>query len=109
MLPNTPDYKTITIKSTNKLGIRLRTTYKTPKTSFFDFNFFSSNYNQKTQKYPIVCSINHDSEAYKYGLRVGHTITKINNYSLEYKDIHTILSDFLYEKNHSKFINLTIY
>lgn len=109
MLPNTLDYKTITIKSTHNLGINLKTTYTTPTSSIFDFNCFSSNNNQKTQKYPVVCNINPNCEAYKYGLRVGHTITKMNNHSLEYKDVNTILSDFLYEKNNSKFINLTIY
>ena len=106
MIPNLPDYKIITIPSTNTLNFHLKTTYTTPQSSIFNFNFFSDTSN--VQKYPIVCKIDENSQAYKQGLRVGHTLIKLNNHYLEYKDVKTVLSDFIYEKKNSQFIKLTI-
>ena len=104
MIPNLPDYKIIKVKSSNRLNFSLQTMYTTPKTSIF--NYFSDTSN--LQKYPIVCKIDKDSEAYKEGLRIGHKIIKLNDFSLEYKDLNTILSDFTYEKKSYDFIKLTI-
>jgi len=109
MLPNTTEYKIITIQSKQRLGINLKTTYTTKKKSIFNFDFFSDDSNINKQKYPIVCYINPDSEAYKNGLRIGHTITKINDHSIQYKDIYTVLLDFQYEKTTSKLLNLTVF
>ena len=109
MLPNTNQYKIITIQSKQRLGFNLKTTYTTKKKSIFDFDFFSDNSDMNKQKYPIVCYINPDSEAYKNGIRVGHTITKINDISLQYKDVYTVLLDFQYEKTNSTLLNLTIF
>ena len=39
MIPNLPDYKIIKLSSRNSIGIHLKTTYTTPKSSIF--NFFS--------------------------------------------------------------------
>ena len=104
MIPNLLDYKTIKVSSKNPLKLYLKTTYTTPKSSFF--KFFSNQ--SKKQKYPIVYKIDEESEAYKQGLRVGDKIIKLNGYSLEYKDANTILSDFTYEKKSSNFLTLTI-
>jgi hypothetical protein len=104
MLPNSPDYKIIKVTSKNPIGIHLKTTYTNSKTSIF--NFFSNKSN--LQKYPIVCKIDVESEAYKQGLRIGHKIIKLNSYTLEYKDVKTILSDFTYERRSSDFLTLTI-
>ena len=104
MIPNLPDYKIIKVSSKNLIGAYLKTTYTSPKSSFLNFFYDSNN----IQKYPIVIKIDENSEAYKQGLRVGHKIIKLNNYSLEYKDVNTILSDFIYEKKTSDFLNLTI-
>ena len=104
MIPNLPDYKIIKVNSNNILRFSLHITYTTPKISIF--NYFSNTSN--LQKYPIVCKIDEDSEAYKEGLRIGHKIIKLNDFSLEYKDLNTILSDFDYEKKSSDFIKLTI-
>tara|TARA_Y100000741_G_scaffold363507_1_gene351876 strand:- start:1592 stop:1909 length:318 start_codon:yes stop_codon:yes gene_type:complete len=104
MIPNLPDYKIIKVKSKILLQFSLKTTYTPTKTSIF--NYFSTTSN--LQKYPVVCKIDEDSESYKQGLRVGHKIIKLNDISLEYKDIPTILSDFTYEKKNSDFIKLTI-
>lgn len=105
MIPNQVDYKTITISSEFSLGISLKTTYTIPKKSIFNFLYDNSN----VQRFPIVCKINKTSELYKLGLRVGHSITKLNNHSLEYKDINTILSDFLYEKKISNSLKITFF
>ena len=104
MIPNLPDYKIIKIPSCNSLNIELKTTYTTPKSSIF--KFFSNKSN--LQKYPIVHKVDEGSDAYKEGLRIGHQIIKLNGYSLEYKDIKTLLSDFIYEKKSSDFLTLTI-
>jgi len=104
MIPNLPDYKIIKVSSKNLIGAHLKTTYTSPKSSFLNFFYESNN----IQKYPIVIKIDENSETYKQGLRVGHKIIKLNNYSLEYKDVNTILSDFIYEKKTSDFLNLTI-
>lgn len=106
MIPNTPDFKIITIPSNEKLGINLKTTYTNSNNSSF-FDFFTSP--QEKQQYPVVCKIDVNSDAYKCGLRIGHTITKLNNYSLEFKDRDTLLSDFIYEKSNNKVLHLTIY
>ena len=106
MIPNSPDFKIITIPSNDKLGINLKTTYTNSTNSSF-FDFFTSS--KEKQQYPVVCKININSDAYKQGLRIGHTITKLNNYSLEFKDINTLLSDFAYEKANNKVLHLTIY
>tara|TARA_B100001173_G_C15888939_1_gene504762 strand:+ start:180 stop:497 length:318 start_codon:yes stop_codon:yes gene_type:complete len=104
MIPNLPDYKIIKVNSKNPLGIHLKTTYTTPTLSIF--NFFSEDTN--VQQYPIICKIDEESEIYKQGLRIGHKIIKLNGYSLEYKDVKTILSDFEYEMETSDFLTLTI-
>jgi len=104
MIPDLPDYKIIKVSSKNSIGIQLKTTYTTPRTSIF--NFFSEDTN--VQKYPIVSKIDEKSEAYNQGLRIGHKVIKLNNYSLEYKDVKTILSDFIYEKKTSDVLTLTI-
>ena len=105
MIPNLPDYKIIKLSSRNPIGIHLKTTYTTPKSSIF--NFFSEE-DTEVQQYPIVSKIEENSEAYNEGLRVGHKIIKLNGHTLEYKDIKTILSDFTYERKTSDFITLTI-
>ena len=105
MIPNLPDYKIIKVSSRNPIGIHLKTTYTTPKSSFF--NFFSKEDNN-LQKYPIVSKIEENSEAYNQGLRIGHKIIKLNNYSLENKDLKTVLSDFNYEKKTTDVLTLTI-
>ena len=105
MIPNLPDYKIIKLSSRNSIGIHLKTTYTTPKSSFF--NFFSEE-DTEVQQYPIVSKIEDNSEAYNQGLRVGHKIIKLNGHTLEYKDIKTLLSDFTYERKTSDFITLTI-
>lgn len=104
MLPNSPDYKIIKVTSKNPIGIHLKTTYTNSKTSIF--NFFSDT--PEVQQYPIVCKIDVESEAYKQGLRIGHKIIKLNGYTLEYKDVKTILSDFAYERKSMEFLTLTI-
>ena len=104
MLPNSPDYKIIKVTSKNPIGIHLKTTYTTPKSSIFQF--FSDT--ADVQQYPIVCKIDEETEAYKQGLRIGHKIIKLNGYTLEYKDVKTILSDFTYERKSSVFLTLTI-
>lgn len=103
MIPNSPDYKFIKVKSKNLLNFSLMTTHNTPKSSIL--NLFSDT---NVQKYPVVCKIDVESEVYKEGLRIGHKIIKLNGYSLEYKDIKTIQSDFMYEKRSSDFLTLTI-
>lgn len=105
MIPNLPDYKIIKLSSRNPIGIHLKTTYTTPKSSIF--NFFSEE-DTEVQQYPIVSKIEENSEAYNEGLRVGHKIIKLNGHTLEYKDIKTLLSDFTYERKTSDFITLTI-
>ena len=105
MIPNLPDYKIIKVSSTNPIGIHLKTTYTTPKSTIF--NFFNEE-DTNVQQYPIVSKIEENSEAYNKGLRVGHKIIKLNGHTLEYKDIKTILSDFTYERKTSDFITLTI-
>ncbi len=105
MIPNLPDYKIIKVSSRNPIGIHLKTTYTTPKSSIF--NFFSEE-DTEVQQYPIVSKIEDNSEAYNQGLRVGHKIIKLNGHTLEYKDIKTLLSDFTYERKTSDFITLTI-
>ena len=105
MIPNLPDYKIIKLSSRNPIGIHLKTTYTTPKSSIF--NFFSEE-DTEVQQYPIVSKIEDNSEAYNQGLRVGHKIIKLNGHTLEYKDIKTLLSDFTYERKTSDFITLTI-
>lgn len=105
MIPNQPDYKTINVSSEFSSGISLKTTYETPKYSFFNFLLNNSN----IQRFPIVCKINKTSEAYKLGLRIGHSIIKINEHSFEYKDIDTILSDFLYEKKISNSLKIRFF
>ena len=105
MIPNLPDYKIIKVSSRNPIGIHLKTTYTTPKSSIF--NFFSEE-DTEVQQYPIVSKIEENSEAYNQGLRVGHKIIKLNGHTLEYKDIKTLLSDFTYERKTSDFITLTI-
>jgi len=105
MIPNLPDYKIIKLSSRNPIGIHLKTTYTTPKSSIF--NFFSEE-DTEVQQYPIVSKIEENSEAYNQGLRVGHKIIKLNGHTLEYKDIKTLLSDFTYERKTSDFITLTI-
>ena len=52
--------------------------------------------------------IDENCEAYEKGLRVGDKIIKLNDYSLEYKDIKTVLSDFIYERKTVDFLTLTI-
>jgi C-terminal processing protease CtpA/Prc len=105
MIPNLPDYKIIKLSSRNPIGIHLKTTYTTPKSSIF--NFFSEE-DTEVQQYPIVSKIEENSEAYNEGLRVGHKIIKLNGHTLEYKDIKTLLSDFTYERKTSDFITLTV-
>lgn len=105
MIPNLSDYKIIKLSSRNSIGIHLKTTYTTPKSSIF--NFFSEE-DTEVQQYPIVSKIEDNSEAYNQGLRVGHKIIKLNGHTLEYKDIKTLLSDFTYERKTSDFITLTI-
>ena len=105
MIPNLPDYKIIKVNSRNPIGIHLKTTYTTPKSSIF--NFFSEE-DTEVQQYPIVSKIEENSEAYNKGLRVGHKVIKLNGHTLEYKDIKTLLSDFTYERKTSDFITLTI-
>ena len=104
MLPNLPDYKIIKVTSKKPIGITIKTTYTIPKTSIF--NFYSDT--QNVQQYPIVCKIDEETEVYKQGLRIGHKIIKLNGYTLEYKDIKTILSDVAYERRSSDFLTLTI-
>ena len=105
MIPNLPNYRIITIPSTTTLGIHIKTTYTEPKTSMF--SFFNDNSN--IQKYPVVCKIDKSSDAYKNGLQIGDSITKLNNHSLAFKEVNTLLSDFLYEKKISKFLKLKIF
>lgn len=105
MIPNLPDYKIIKVSSKVPIGANVIITYTTPKSSFF--NFFSKK-DTNVQKYPIVSKIEENSEAYNQGLRIGHKIIKLNNYSLENKDINTFLSDFNYEKSTADFLTLTI-
>ena len=105
MIPNLPDYKIIKLSSRNPIGIHLKTTYTTPKSSIF--NFFSEE-DTEVQQYPIVSKIEDNSEAYNQGLRIGHKIIELNGHTLEYKDIKTLLSDFTYERKTSDFITLTI-
>ena len=105
MIPNLPDYKIIKVGSANPIGIHLKTTYTTPKSSIF--NFFSEE-DTEVQQYPIVSKIEENSEAYNQGLRIGHKIIKLNGHTLEYKDIKTLLSDSTYERKTSDFITLTI-
>ena len=105
MVPNLHDYKIIKVSSKFPIGANLKITYTTPKSSFF--NFFSKEDNN-LQKYPIVSKIEENSEAYNQGLRIGHKIIKLNNYSLENKDIKTVLSDFNYEKKTTDVLTLTI-
>ena len=93
------------IQKFGHLGIHLKKTYTTPKSSIF--NFFSEE-DTEVQQYPIVSKIEENSEAYNEGLRVGHKIIKLNGHTLEYKDIKTLLSDFTYERKTSNFITLTI-
>ena len=106
MIPNLYNYKIINILSSDILGFQLKTTYTNPQSSIFNFNFLE--YNFIIQQYPIVYKINHNCEAYKKGLQVGHKIIKINDVSLEYKDVETLLSDFIYEKKQCDYIKLTI-
>ena len=105
MIPYLHNYKIIKVSSRNPIGIHLKTTYTTPKSSFF--NFFSEE-DSEVQQYPIICKIEENSEAYNQGLRIGHKIIKLNGHTLEYKDIKTLLSDFTYERKTSDFITLTI-
>ena len=105
MIPNLPDYKIIKVNSRNPIGIHLKTTYTTPKSSIF--NFFSEE-DTEVQQYPIVSKIDENTEAYIQGLRIGHKIIKLNGHTLEYKDIKTILSDFTYERKTTDFLILTI-
>ena len=104
MLSNSQDYKIIKVTSKNPIGISIKTTYTNPKSSIF--NFFS--YTADVQQYPIVYKIDEETEAYKQGLRIGHKIIKLNGYTLEYKDVNTILSDITYERRSSDFLTLTI-
>ena len=103
MYPNSPDYKIITIPSQDDIGITLTTTYTNKQPSVFNFNTPKAQ-----QKYPIVINVNEKSDAYKQGLRKNHTITKLNGYSMEYKDCETIISDFIYEKKSCDTLKLTI-
>ena len=105
MVPDLPDYKIIKVSSKIPIGANLKITYTTPKSSFF--NFFSKK-DTSVQEFPIVSKIEENSDAYNQGLRVGHKIIKLNNYSLKNKDIKTIHSDFNYEKKMSDFLALTI-
>ena len=50
MIPNSPDFKIITIPSNEKLGINLKTTYTNSSNSSF-FDFFTSP--QEKQQYPL--------------------------------------------------------
>ena len=104
MIPNLPDYKVIKVASKNPLKVHIKTTYTNHGSSVF--NFFKKNTN--VQKYPIVSKIDENCEAYNQGLRIGDKIIKLNDYSLEYKDIKTVLSDFTYERKSSDFIKLTV-
>ena len=104
MIPNLVDYKIIKVSSKNPLNIHVKTTYTDPRWPFFKY-FFNDT---EVQKYPIVSKIDEKCEAYDQGLRLGHKIIKLNDYSLEYKDIKTVLSDFTYERKTSDFITLTI-
>ena len=99
-----PNYKVIKVPSKKPLKVHIKTTYTNPEWSIF--KYFSND--NDVQKYPIVSKINDKCEAYDKGLRVGHKIIKLNDYSLEYKDIKTVLSDFTYERKNSDFITLTI-
>ena len=105
MVPNLHDYKIIKVSSKTPVGANIIVTYTTPKSSFF--NFFSKK-DTNVQKYPIVYKIEENSEAYNQGLRIGHKIIKLNNYSLENKDINTVISDFNYEKKTTDVLTLTI-
>ena len=105
MVPNLHDYKIIKVISKTPVGANIIVTYTTPKSSFF--NFFSKK-DTNVQKYPIVSKIEENSEAYNQGLRIGHKIIKLNNYSLENKDINTVISDFNYEKKTTDVLTLTI-
>lgn len=106
MIPNLHDYKIITIPCEDYLGINLKTTYTEPNYSIFNFSFDG---NSNLQRFPIVCKIDENSEAFKKGLRKGHNITKLNGHSLEYKDVNTLLSDFLYEKKIHNHLKLTFF
>lgn len=105
MVPNLPDYKIIKVSSKIPVGANIIVTYTNSKSSFF--NFFSKK-DTNVQKYPIVYKIEENSEAYNQGLRIGHKIIKLNNYSLENKDLNTVLSDFNYEKKTTDVLTLTI-
>ena len=105
MVPNLHDYKIIKVSSKIPVGANIIVTYTISKSSFF--NFFSKK-DTNVQKYPIVSKIEENSEAYNQGLRIGHKIIKLNNYSLENKDINTVLSDFNYEKKTTDVLTLTI-
>ena len=104
MIPNLPDYKVIKVASKKPLKVHIKTTYTNPEWSIF--KYFSND--NDVQKYPIVSRIDENCEAYEKGLRVGDKIIKLNDYSLEYKDIKTVLSDFIYERKTVDFLTLTI-
>lgn len=104
MIPNLPEYKVIKLASRSSIKVHIKTTYTNQSWSIF--NFFSEDTN--IQKYPIVSKIDENCEAYNQGLRIGDKIIKLNNYSLEYKDIKTVLSDFTYERKNSDFITLIV-
>lgn len=104
MIPNLPNYKVIKLNSRNPLKVHIKTTYMDAHKSIFDFFYVDTD----IQKYPIVSKIDEKCEAYNKGLRVGDKIIKLNDYSLEYKDIKTIVCDFKYERKSSDFIKLTI-
>jgi C-terminal processing protease CtpA/Prc len=105
MVPNLHDYKIIKVSSKIPIGANIIVTYTNSKSSFF--NFFCKK-DTNVQKYPIVYKIEENSEAYNQGLRIGHKIIKLNNYSLENKDLKTVLSDFNYEKKTTDVLTLTI-
>ena len=101
MIPNLPNYKVIKLNSRNPLNVHIKTTYANEQKSFLIFYVDSD-----IQKYPIVSKIDEKCEAYNEGLRVGDKIIKLNDYSLEYKDIKTIICDFKFERKKFRFYKI---
>ena len=58
--------------------------------------------------YPRVKHVEHDSAAFRAGLRVGHEILAINDVSLEGRDGSTVQSEFGIGKKNGRAIRLTL-
>ena len=102
MMPHTK--KTIIkIPSQKRLGINI--TAETFKRNNFTFDFPDF---PKGKEYPRITYLEHKSDAYNAGMRLGDEIISLNGFSFFHKDISTVLSDFEYEKRSNDILTLLV-